>query len=238
LLANGYGQNANGDSMYFHCTLLIHFRPFLKLKIIASSISPRFICVEASKNILALVQVYQSLYGLRRVPVFAPYLILNAELGMMVENTWWGDETAADTHTAENFEYLAELATACPFAQRAITIRNFFRDRWNGNVHRSDRATMDEEADIDVKEGPQMAWDRRGTFFQPNRELEPHHTRKSDPNRQQNLSPTGLGICLFSLQADPLKEILHRYSHDQDQQDGVEGMQEKLEACGLEELQS
>jgi hypothetical protein len=146
--------------------------------------------------------------------------------------------TAADTHTAENFRYLAELAPACPFAQRAITIRNFFQDRWNGNVHCSDRATMDEEADIDVTEGPQLAWDRRGTFFRPNSELEPHHTWKSDPNRQQNHSPTGLGICLFSLQADPLKKILHRYSHDQDQQDGVEGMQEKLEACGLEELQS
>jgi hypothetical protein len=64
----------------------------------------------------------------------------------------------------------------------------------------------------------------------------PH--KETDPNRQQNLSPTGLGIGLFSLQADPLKKILHRYSHDQGQQDGVEGMQEKLEACGLEELQS
>ncbi|KEF53540.1 uncharacterized protein A1O9_10515 [Exophiala aquamarina CBS 119918] len=202
------------------------------------SISPRFICTEASKNILALVQAYKSLYGLRRVPVFTPYLILNAELGVLVENAWWGVETEADTHTTDNFGYLGELSWACPFAQRAITIRNFFQDRWNGNVHRSDRATMDEEADIDGKERLQMAWDRRGTFFQPNGDLEPHHTRKPDPNLEQILSPTGLGFCLFSQQADPLKKILHKCTHDQYEQDSIEGMQEKLEAHGLEQLQS
>jgi hypothetical protein len=151
--------------MYFHCTLLIHFRPFLKLKVIASSISPQFICVEAAKNILALAQAYRSLYDLRRVPVFTPYLVLNAELGMMVENTWWAGETVADTHSAENFGYLAELVPAWPFAQRSITICNFFQDRWNGNTHSSVRAAMDEESGIDVKEGPRLAWDQRETFL-------------------------------------------------------------------------
>src|SRR3954470_12431333 len=64
-VSNWYARPANGGSMYFHCTLLIHFRPFLKLKITATSVSPRSICVEASENISALVQAYKSLYGLR-----------------------------------------------------------------------------------------------------------------------------------------------------------------------------
>ena len=218
--------------MYFHGVLLIHFRPFLKLKLTSSTISPRAICAEASRNITSLVRVYKNLYTLRRVPVFVPYLLLTAELNMLVQTRWWPDEDplAQNARSEENLQYLSELSLACPFAKRAITICKSFRDRWDGNTN----------TDIKIPEFgsqriPRLAWDHVQTFFHPDEELMPAHTVKTDPIRQQSLSATGIGICLFPLQTDPLRKLLQSPSSRNEDQSKTARLRKNLEAWGLEE---
>ncbi|KAK6860900.1 hypothetical protein PG995_004536 [Apiospora arundinis] len=62
--------------IYYHCVILLLFRPFIKLRIDGSSVLPRDICTEAADAIRGLLRSYSQLYTLRRTPSFLPYLIL------------------------------------------------------------------------------------------------------------------------------------------------------------------
>ncbi|KAK8037980.1 fungal-specific transcription factor domain-containing protein [Apiospora phragmitis] len=62
--------------IYYHCVILLLFRPFIRLRIDKSSVLPRDICTEAADAIRGLLRSYSQLYTLRRTPSFLPYLTL------------------------------------------------------------------------------------------------------------------------------------------------------------------
>lgn len=64
------------NSMYYHFSLLLLFRPFIKLRFLTSRVSPYEICCQAAENILTLVRSYDQLYTLARTPSFVPYIVL------------------------------------------------------------------------------------------------------------------------------------------------------------------
>lgn len=66
--------------MYYHFAILLLFRPFIKLRITGSSISPRDVCSQAADAIQGLLRSYSQLYTLRRTPSFVPYFVLTSSI--------------------------------------------------------------------------------------------------------------------------------------------------------------
>lgn len=66
--------------MYYHFAILLLFRPIIKLRIIASNISPRDLCLQAADAIQGLTRSYAQLYTLRRTPSFVPYFVLTSAI--------------------------------------------------------------------------------------------------------------------------------------------------------------
>lgn len=66
--------------MYYHFAILLLFRPFIKLKILGSKVSPRDVCSQAADAIQGLLRSYSQLYTLRRTPSFVPYFVLTSAI--------------------------------------------------------------------------------------------------------------------------------------------------------------
>ncbi|KAL6917071.1 hypothetical protein FSST1_008566 [Fusarium sambucinum] len=66
--------------MYYHFAILLLFRPFIKLRIIGSQVSPRDVCLEAANAIQDLLMSYSRLYSLKRAPSFMPYFALTSSI--------------------------------------------------------------------------------------------------------------------------------------------------------------
>ncbi|KAJ9651383.1 hypothetical protein H2198_009327 [Neophaeococcomyces mojaviensis] len=223
--------------MYFHFVVLALFRPFLNLRIAHSPVSPRSICTEAARNILALVKSYKSLYTLRRIPTFVPYLILSAEVVTMMDIRWWPDKrlTTQDIHFRESIDYLADLATPHLFAQRAISLCNFFRERWEiGDAHSTGLATDYERERTKRNREFVLALPHAKTFFRPDDELKRYHERVPIPNTRRRPSAPGLGFHPFPLQGHPLRKILAVAKQAIGDDGSFEALRKELEACGFE----
>ena len=66
--------------MYYHFAILLLFRPFIRLRLIDSTLLPRTICVQAARAIHGLTRSYSQLYTLRRTPSFVPYFVLTSTI--------------------------------------------------------------------------------------------------------------------------------------------------------------
>ena len=67
-------------SIYYHYSLIILFRPFLRLRFANSLVVPRDICSEAASAISILVSSYRQLHSLRRTPSLLPYMVFVASV--------------------------------------------------------------------------------------------------------------------------------------------------------------
>ena len=86
--------------IYYHCALLLLFRPFIRLRIDGSSVIPRDVCTEATDAVRRLVHSYAQLYGLQRSPSFLPYFTLISTIMHLTIATVEGNESSATTATA------------------------------------------------------------------------------------------------------------------------------------------
>ncbi|KAK8110199.1 uncharacterized protein PG998_006656 [Apiospora kogelbergensis] len=86
--------------IYYHCALLLLFRPFIRLRIDGSSVIPRDVCTEATDAVRRLTHSYAQLYGLQRSPSFLPYFTLISATTHLTIATIEGDESLATTATA------------------------------------------------------------------------------------------------------------------------------------------
>jgi hypothetical protein len=66
--------------MYYHFATLLLFRPFIKLRIIDSMVSPKDVCSQAADAIQALSRSYSRLYTLKRTPSFVPHFVLTSSI--------------------------------------------------------------------------------------------------------------------------------------------------------------
>ncbi len=114
--------------MYYHCAILLLFRPFMKMEIIGSGVSPRDVCTQSADAISALVRSYSQLYTLRRTPSFVPYFVLTSSLAHAVTH---GSGIAGPEHLRQGVADLKEMAECHGFAARAIDILRYLLDRWD-----------------------------------------------------------------------------------------------------------
>ena len=113
--------------MYYHTVVLHLFRPFLKLNVMKSNVSPREICMECADSAAGLVAAYRRIYGLRRVPVLLTHVILTSSIIHLMHLP----STSAALHLAEGITSLRETTLCHGFSVRLSGIIVSLAKRWN-----------------------------------------------------------------------------------------------------------
>ncbi|RQM07145.1 hypothetical protein DH86_00003497, partial [Scytalidium sp. 3C] len=129
--------------MYYHYAILLLFRPFLKLDLVGSTVSPREICRQAAEAICALANSYSKLYTLERTPSFVPYFILTAGITHLVS---LGNGWASKEPLLQSIQHLKGMAGGHGVAGRAIGILRYLVLRWGIDIQ------FDEDEDESTKE--------------------------------------------------------------------------------------
>lgn len=135
--------------MYYHYSILLLFGPFIKLRILGSSLNPYEICVQAADAIASLLRSYRQLYGLRRIPSFVSYIVLASGIMQLVaadsaSSTSQHAEAASSNLNVEAFTHILQATTnfnemipSNTFARRAKQIfRHLVHTRRGVNITR------------------------------------------------------------------------------------------------------
>ncbi|CZR70072.1 related to nitrate assimilation regulatory protein nirA [Phialocephala subalpina] len=113
--------------MYYHSAILLLFRPFIKLDIIGSGVSPRDMCLQAADAITALVNSYSNLYTLRRTPSFVPYFVCTSSIAHLIG---YGNGIRGPEHLRQGVADLRDMSSCHGFANRALEIVQFLCRHW------------------------------------------------------------------------------------------------------------
>jgi hypothetical protein len=113
--------------MYYHYAILLLFRPFIKLEIIGSRVSPRELCTQAADALSTLLNSYSKLYTLRRTPSFVPYFVLTSSLAHLVD---LGNTRSGPEQFRKGVADLREMTGWHGFASISLDILEHVADRW------------------------------------------------------------------------------------------------------------
>ncbi|PQE05629.1 fungal specific transcription factor protein [Rutstroemia sp. NJR-2017a BBW] len=114
--------------MYYHYAILLLFRPFVKLNLIGSGVSPRDVCNQAADAISALVNSYSQLYTLRRTPSFVPYFVLTSTIVHLIR---YGNSGDGADKLRQGFNDLQNMRGCHGFATRARETLVFLAKSWH-----------------------------------------------------------------------------------------------------------
>lgn len=118
-------------SMYYHYAILLLFRPFIKLDIVGSGVSPRDVCGQAADAITTLVNSYSQLYTLRRTPSFVPYFVLTSSIAHLVT---LGNSREGPKQLKQGIADLKEMTDCHGFAIRALDILRYLILHWGVDI--------------------------------------------------------------------------------------------------------
>jgi hypothetical protein len=113
--------------MYFHCAILLLFRPFIHLRLIGSRVSPRDVCSQTADAILTLVRSYDQLYTLKRTPSFVPYIVLTSCISHLVGVR---NSSPALSSFRQGVRDLTAMTVCHGFAKRGLYVLRWFADHW------------------------------------------------------------------------------------------------------------
>ena len=137
--------------MYYHYAILLLFRPFIKLDIVSSGVSPRDVCSQAASAISTLVNSYSQLYTLRRTPSFVPYFVLTSSIAHIVT---LGNAREGPEKLKQGIADLKEMTGCHGFAIRALDILRYLISHWNVDVAIAlDFPDSSDEIEMGVEEG-------------------------------------------------------------------------------------
>lgn len=142
-------------SMYYHFSILLLFRPFLKLQIIDSQISPRDICIQAALAIQKLLRSYSKLYTLQRTPSFVPYFVLTSTLIHLTVAPMQsrsgvgssGQESQVAEALSQGIADLEEMSLCHHFANKALDILRYFARQWGSGMDIEGGMTPEDSTD-------------------------------------------------------------------------------------------
>ncbi len=126
-LWNGLLFTTNSDSAYYHTVVLHLFRPFLKVDLTNSKISPRDICTSCARNGASIIGKYRQIYGLRRVPLIATHILLSTSIIHLLNLP--NPSSAQDL--ALSITCLREMSANHDFATRGLDIVMALSKQWN-----------------------------------------------------------------------------------------------------------
>ncbi|PVH86370.1 hypothetical protein DL98DRAFT_582939 [Cadophora sp. DSE1049] len=114
--------------MYYHTAILLLFRPFVKLNITGSGVSPRDLCHQAANTISILLKSYSDLYTLERTPSFVPYFVLASTITHVIT---LGNQQAGPEQVQAAVADLRQMESCHGFANRALNIVRFLIAHWD-----------------------------------------------------------------------------------------------------------
>lgn len=112
--------------MYYHTVILHLFRPFLKVDLLDSSISPRHVCTESAENISLLADGFRKLYTLRRECVLTAHCLLSASTIHLLNLP----SLRASRHMTNDLRNLYEMSICHGFAARCLRIIQSLAQKW------------------------------------------------------------------------------------------------------------
>ena len=115
------------DSAYYHTVVLHLFRPFLKVDLTNSKVSPRDICTSCANNATSLVGTYRQIYGLRRVPIIATHILLSTSIIHLLNLP----NLSSAQNLALNITCLHGISANHAFAIRSADIIMALSRQWN-----------------------------------------------------------------------------------------------------------
>ena len=116
--------------MYYHTVVLHLFRPFLRVDLTNSKISPRDVCTSCANTISTLLSTYRNIYGLRRTTVLLTYIVLNKNI---IDLLNLPDATAA-RNLELGIKSLREFSVNHAYAVRSLHIVLALSKQWNINL--------------------------------------------------------------------------------------------------------
>ena len=103
------------------------FRPFLKVDLTNSRVSPRDICTSCARNSTSLMGTHRRLYGLRRVPIVSTHILLSASIIHLLNLP--NPSSAQDL--ALSITCLREITANHAFATRCLNVIMALSQQWN-----------------------------------------------------------------------------------------------------------
>ena len=103
------------------------FRPFLKVDLTNSKISPRDICTSCASNAASLIGSYRQIYGLRRVPLIATHILLSISIIHLLNLP--NPSSAQDL--ALSITCVRGVSANHAFADRSLPIIMALSQQWN-----------------------------------------------------------------------------------------------------------
>ena len=133
--------------MYYHTVVLHLFRPFLKVDLTNSKVSPRDVCTSCASTISTLVSTYRQTYGFRRSNVLVGHIILSSNIIDLLN--------LPDPTAARNLELgvivLRECSVNHAFASRCLQIVVALAKQWSIQL-----PTQVSQAAYDIPQGAPM----------------------------------------------------------------------------------
>ena len=113
--------------MYYHTVVLLLFRPFLKVELMDSDISPRLKCTGSARKISSLASTYKSIYGLRCSIVTLTHLISTACITHLLDLP----DCVAARGLEQGIRDLKQLAENHAIAKRYLHILVGLSEQWH-----------------------------------------------------------------------------------------------------------
>ncbi|KAL6714818.1 hypothetical protein ACLMJK_007078 [Lecanora helva] len=113
--------------MYYHTVVLHLFRPFLKVDLTTSSVSPREICTSCANNIVSILSTYRQMYGVRLGTVLMTHIILSSSIIHLLNLP----NASAARDLTFSIDSLREMSTSHAFAKRCILVVIKLAKQWN-----------------------------------------------------------------------------------------------------------
>lgn len=153
--------------MYYHTVVLHLFRPFLKVDLLDSKLSPREICTQSAEAVSSLVTRYRNLYSLRRVCIILAHIILSTSTVHLLNLP----NPSATRSLADSVRALREMSMNSAFAGRCLRIIISLGTKWGIKL-----PSEVQEATATLSPETMLPSPDSGEFFAP---LQPH----TDPHR-------------------------------------------------------
>ncbi|KAI9785682.1 MAG: hypothetical protein M1839_008699 [Geoglossum umbratile] len=114
-------------SMAYHNFIIHLFRPFLKVRLLGSTLSPQAACTKSAGEISRLMTTYRDMYGLRRIVVLSAHIILSASTIHLVDFP----TPPASERLVQGVRDLEEISAHNAFSNRSLDIIRSLADKWN-----------------------------------------------------------------------------------------------------------
>lgn len=122
--------------MFYHCAILLLFRPFIHFSFTSSSMSPHEICFPAAVNLTTLIRSYCQLHAVRRTPIFTAYVVLSSAIIALIDTTLTG-AVSLPSILQDNLDHFASMSVCHGFANHAIMILQVFVHQASISLDRS-----------------------------------------------------------------------------------------------------